>query len=553
MRNAELKALVIAGVGTLGTLLMLVDVSTAGRVLWGLTWLYVAWQTLRSALKRRWTRQIGRYLSVRLILMIGTLAPLLRADGRHHVWVAVIAVLLVVLMIRTEPTIGRAARYVGTRVHGVPGLETRLARTRPIVGYVGLNLVIPPLFMVAALTGAPTILWLIPAAGVVGMVGWIVRDRLNRRVASNARYEALPEVLAELDPKFVIYWDAPRNSGYELAMWMPYLRRVDEPFFIMVRSPSGFAEARRLAEDVPVVMARTLKDVERLVIPSLRAAFYVNNGAKNSHLVRYIPLTHVQLLHGESDKPASFNPVTAMFDKIFVAGQAGVDRYANNGVSIPADKFEIVGRPQVEDIEVDHGVRTGPTTVLYAPTWRGHSEVASYSSIPGVVALFESLIARGCRVVFRPHPLSYKDPEYTAIIQQAHALLAADDQARNIGHIYGLTAEREMNVVDCFNASDAMIADISGVVADFLYSRKPFAITNGGRGREEFLAEFPLAAVGYIMDPDPATWEGPLSDLLGNDPMRETRLRAREHYLGSFPDEGYADAFVHAARRVVNG
>ena len=52
-------------------------------------------------------------------------------------------------------------------------------------------------------------------------------------------------------------------------------------------------------------------------------------------MVRFNQLTHIQLLHGDSDKASSFNPVTAMFDRIFVAGQAAIDRYAANGVLIP--------------------------------------------------------------------------------------------------------------------------------------------------------------------------------------------------------------------------
>src|SRR5690625_5823159 len=62
-------------------------------------------------------------------------------------------------------------------------------------------------------------------------------------------------------------------------------------------------------------------------------------------------MTHVQLLHGDSDKASSFNPVTAFYDNVFVAGQAGIDRYENNGVDIPKHKFTIVGRPQVESVE----------------------------------------------------------------------------------------------------------------------------------------------------------------------------------------------------------
>ena len=63
--------------------------------------------------------------------------------------------------------------------------------------------------------------------------------------------------------------------------------------------------------------------------------------------MRFQHLTHIYLGHGDSDKPPSYNPTHAMYDQIFAAGPAAARRYAAHGVSIPAEKFRIVGRPQV--------------------------------------------------------------------------------------------------------------------------------------------------------------------------------------------------------------
>src|SRR5699024_5642194 len=108
---------------------------------------------------------------------------------------------------------------------------------------------------------------------------------VRRRQVRDAR-TVLTEVVEAYAPRFAVYWDAPPGSGYQLAMWLPYLRRVGERFVVLVRNPAGFNEAAALVDDVPVVLTRTLADVERCVVPSLRAAFYVNNAARNSHLVR---------------------------------------------------------------------------------------------------------------------------------------------------------------------------------------------------------------------------------------------------------------------------
>src|SRR5699024_5981034 len=142
--------------------------------------------------------------------------------------------------------------------------------------------------------------------------------------------------------------------------------------------------------------------------PSVRGVFYVNNAMRNNHMVRYSQLTHIQLLHGESDKASSASPVLRMYDRDFVAGQAAIDRFAKFGVAMPPGIFRIVGRPQVEDVLPPRAPigQSGSPTVLYAPTWRGNQAETDYSSLQRGPEIVQGLLDRGCRVVFRPHPYS---------------------------------------------------------------------------------------------------------------------------------------------------
>src|SRR5262249_16841694 len=149
---------------------------------------------------------------------------------------------------------------------------------------------------------------------------------------------------------------------------------------------------------VPVIYAPQVEFVDQVVVDSLRAVFYVNNGALNTHMVRFARLTHIQLLHGDSDKASSYNPVTAMYHRIFVAGQAGIDRYGGNGVRIRLDRFDIVGRPQVEAVRPAAGpiASVEAPTVLYATTWVGLHADAPYCSLPIGEKIVRALLARGC-------------------------------------------------------------------------------------------------------------------------------------------------------------
>src|SRR5690625_6453632 len=84
-------------------------------------------------------------------------------------------------------------------------------------------------------------------------------------------------------------------------MWIAFLERIGERFIVVLRRTSAFREITRLT-DAPVVVRTNIWQLDDVITPNMTAAFYVNNSAPNVHLVRYPHMTHVQLLHGDSDK-----------------------------------------------------------------------------------------------------------------------------------------------------------------------------------------------------------------------------------------------------------
>lgn len=531
-----------------------------GVAVWAVTYGWTAFKVVVKKGKIFADVRIGTYVIARVLLAAGILAVM-----AHHAaafsFLAWIAAGGYVALVAVEGLIRRAYRYPGTQVVNLPGIHLRRPNPKLANGFVMASLLTPVAFWVAAapaLTGEraplPGAVWLLALAITGGLGAAIVLEARVRRDLSRAAYEALPTMLEKYAPAFVFYWDAPRGTAYQVGMWLPYLKRIGEPFFIMVRNPNTFDQAASVSDGVPVVLARAMADMDRLVPASLTTAFYANNGAKNAHFVRYPHISHVQLLHGDSDKASSYNPVTAMFDRVYVAGQAGIDRYIEHDVDIPREKFRIVGRPQVEDVarETDPISQKKRPIVLYAPTWRGAYSDASYSSLPVAPELFDRLLERECSVIFRPHPYCERDPEFREIIQVLHAKLAAHTAETGTVHVYGEEAETHMSVVDCFNACDAMISDVSSVVVDFLYSEKPFALISMGMTEEQFIDEFPLARAGYVMDENPAGWSVQLDALLTADPLALDRRNMRVHYLGDFAPENYAEAFVAEARNQVH-
>ena len=115
-----------------------------------------------------------------------------------------------------------------------------------------------------------------------------------------------------------------------------------------------------------------------------------------------------------------------------------------------------------------------------------------------------------------------------------------------------MIAEKEMSIVDCFNASDVMISDVSSVVGDYLFSGKPLAMVATRHSREGFREEFPMSRAAYIIDATDAELsdlDETLDDLLTTDSLAATRASLATYYLGDIPREHYVQRFLDISRQ----
>lgn len=91
---------------------------------------------------------------------------------------------------------------------------------------------------------------------------------------------------------------------------------------------------------------------------------------------------------------------------------------------------------------------------------------------------------------------------------------------------------------DCFNASEAMVSDISSVVSDFIASGKPYAVADSAElGAEEFRRQNTAVRAAVILTNSAAELDQ-LLDAVGNpaaDPLAKDRKELKEYLLG--PDE----------------
>ncbi|HEY5980792.1 MAG TPA: CDP-glycerol glycerophosphotransferase family protein [Microlunatus sp.] len=549
---------VVNVVAVTGTVLLFVAGHLALRLLGGLLLgsavVVVAWLLWREA--ARLSPLLTAYAGSRLVLLIGVAAGYLLRRPDQLVWLWV-ATGLAVLAVLTEPTIKILLSKTEQVAVNLPGVRPVPAPPfRPDRLTAG-SLLVVALGGVLASLGAPAWLYLclvlLGFVAVVIMIGYALRAN----VISKASLTALPKALAKHQPAFAVYYGGEHGARYQLGMWLPYLERLGQPFVVITREAATVPTIRALTS-APVVVPRTnsaLGTLDTLVVKSMKAAFYVQGSRANLSFQRYRRLTHVWLNHGDSDKAANFSARHATYDLVLVSGQQGVERYAAHGVTIPPERLLVVGRPQIERIEVRDEPRPAgaPRTVVYAPTWRGGRPATDYSSLPLGERIVAALLARGTTVIFRPHPLSYADPVDVGLIRRIQQRLDADRRTSGRPHVWGKHAETDWDVADCLNAADGLVTDVSSVASDNLASGKPFAMVAMRASGDAFLEEFPMARVAYVIENDLSTLDAALEGLHGADPLAEQRRAYRRHCLGDQLGVHAADEFLRVAGDIVAG
>jgi hypothetical protein len=330
-------------------------------------------------------------------------------------------------------------------------------------------------------------------------------------------------------------------------MWLPWLEQLGAPYIVVTRHPSAVDRLSSLTS-APIVSCESWADLDRVVVPSLRVALYVNSLGANADFLTHRELRHVYLGHGESDKALSVHPMHAAYDVVLVAGQAAIDRYAHAGLQIPPERMVVVGRPQVTSIQRADGDpdRDGVVpSVLYAPTWMGYNAKTSYSSLPQGSRIVEQLVDAGCRVVFRPHPFSRERGREKDMAATVDAVLAADRERGGREHLFGAAVDGD-SFAAAANASDLMVCDVSSVLTDYLHSGKPVAVVDALGAILSHPEQYPDAAGAYVVAGDLSNLRSVLEDMAGGDTLRDQRLEHRAYVLG--PSEPAGERFLAVLR-----
>jgi hypothetical protein len=391
----------------------------------------------------------------------------------------------------------------------------------------------------------------------IGVAMELASRRIGGRLGHAAMVQHVQRFLSEHRPRVVLYFSGTADSTYQVNMWLATLERLPQPAAVVLRERSVLANLATTS--TPVICVPTSTDLMALDLASVRVGLFTANVGKNIHLLREPGLMTTFVGHGDSDKNASFNPVTKGFDEVWVAGPAGRERYRRAKVGVRDEQVVEVGRPQLDVLEP---VRPRPDgwvpTILYAPTWEGWNAEQEYCSIASIGPLLVQALLEWpdpVRLIYRPHPftgqrdkaMAAADRRITELLARANDRMGASlppyqrhhattwstagdaaDRARDAGPGSApsaveaeVTAAREdaewfrrcppaahlvvrstgPSLFACFDEADLLVTDISSVLSDFLASGKPYAVCNPSQASaKEFVTTFPSAGAAILLD-----------------------------------------------------
>jgi hypothetical protein len=353
------------------------------------------------------------------------------------------------------------------------------------------------------------------------------------------------------------YFGDDPDRVYQLVQWLPVLELLDahERVGIVLRD-ADTATIVREQTTLPVLVATEFPALRSLYAElDAKVALYCNNSLRNFHSLLEPRMLHAHISHGESDKQSMASNNAKSYDRVFVAGEAAVQRHATGLLEFDLDRLVRIGRPQLDlhrEPVLAHGTRR---TVLYAPTWEGDADYNNYSSVdtigPEIVA--RVLAVPDVRLVYKPHPQVARSEDRG--IRSAHrrivelvARAAARD--RTAGHLSLTEADILAVMPDC----DAMVTDVSSVGLDWLYLRteRPLLIADRHDDPERLRLAAPVSRAADVIDSHSVRGlTERLTARLEQDELHLARIAMRHHYFDDVKVGDSTARFLDAVAELV--
>ena len=145
------------------------------------------------------------------------------------------------------------------------------------------------------------------------------------------------------------------------------------------------------------------------------------------------------------------------------------------------------------------------------------------------------------QVVFKPHPMSYKDPDWKKFKKEINAILSK----RLSNGSSGTFSSDDTRPFDLYNQADVMVTDISSVLIDFLYSEKPIIVIAPANFDQDQEENFPSLRASYVVKADLSNLTEMCDSAIGLDPLAKERENLKKYAFGDSgraPGEAFQEA-----------
>ena len=170
-------------------------------------------------------------------------------------------------------------------------------------------------------------------------VRWVARtavrssawERTSKWIRGAERWNRLEDEYdgSYVKAEVVVYFGDRSSKFYQLEQWIPVLEQLHKHHKVVIVVRKGSALTSVLeATHLPVVFKRKFDPLQTFYHANdFKLALYVNNGMTNFQSLSFAPMVHVHVNHGESDKLSMVSNQAKAYDKVFVAGEAAVERH----------------------------------------------------------------------------------------------------------------------------------------------------------------------------------------------------------------------------------
>ena len=359
------------------------------------------------------------------------------------------------------------------------------------------------------------------------------------------------------DVAILAYFADDPTRAYQLGQWLPVLEVLHErhPVGIVAREADS-ALVLGAATSLPVFTAESLQELTALYDDlDAKVVLYCNNSVLNFQSLINGRMLHVHINHGESDKQSMASNNAKAYDRVFVAGEAAVQRHAAGLLEFDLDRLVRIGRPQLDLHPAPLLAPSSRRTVLYAPTWEGDADYNDYTSVDtiGREIVRAILAIPDVRIVYKPHPkvVTSRTPGVRHAHQDILTMVgAAARKHPEAGHQSVTDGDILALMPDC----DAMVTDVSSVGLDWLYLRtdKPLFITDRHHDAERLRREIPVSRCADVIDGvEVAELAALITARLENDEHHLARTAMRHHYFDALQVGESTDRFLDAVSELV--